>query len=169
MNKRDIMKDFLSFSFPEEAQLLAFGERLAKAFKAYLAEDSAHSLVVYLNGELGAGKTTLTRRIVQSFGHQGNVKSPTYTLVEEYALPPYHLYHFDLYRLADPEELEFMGIRDYFRAQTLCLLEWASKGEGMIPSADLIIQIDYEGEGRRITLKPQTDVIAQVLAKLSPD
>ena len=79
------------------------------------------------------------------------------------------MYHFDLYRLADPEELEFMGIRDYFRAQTLCLLEWASKGEGMIPSADLIIQIDYEGEGRRITLKPQTDVIAQVLAKLSPN
>lgn len=88
------MKDFLSFSFPEEAELLAFGERLAKVFKAYLAEDSAHSLVVYLNGELGAGKTTLTRRIVQSFGHQGNVKSPTYTLVEEYALPPYHLYQF---------------------------------------------------------------------------
>ena len=75
MNKRDIMKDFLSFSFPEEAELLAFGERLAKVFKAYLAEDSAHSLVVYLNGELGAGKTTLTRRIVQSFGHQGNVKA----------------------------------------------------------------------------------------------
>ena len=99
------MKDFLSFSFPEEAQLLAFGERLAKAFKAYLAEDSAHSLVVYLNGELGAGKTTLTRRIVQSFGHQGNVKSPTYTLVEEYNIAGKMIYHFDLYRLADPEEL----------------------------------------------------------------
>ena len=160
------MKDFLSFSFPEEAQLLAFGERLAKVFKAYLAEDSAHSLVVYLNGELGAGKTTLTRRIVQSFGHQGNVKSPTYTLVEEYALPPYHLYHFDLYRLADPEELEFMGIRDYFRPQTLCLLEWASKGEGMIPEADILVQIDYAEEGRNLHLYPKSEKGIQIASFL---
>ena len=160
------MKNFLSFSFPEEAQLLAFGERLAEAFKAYLAEDSTHSLVVYLNGELGAGKTTLTRRIVQSFGHQGNVKSPTYTLVEEYALPPYHLYHFDLYRLADPEELEFMGIRDYFRPQTLCLLEWASKGEGMIPEADILVQIDYAEEGRNLHLYPKSEKGIQIASFL---
>lgn len=160
------MIDSPSFSFPQEAELLQFGERLANAFQAYLAEKSDNALVIYLNGDLGAGKTTLTRRVVQTFGHTGNVKSPTYTLVEEYVLPPYSLYHFDLYRLADPEELEFMGIRDYFRPQTLCLLEWASKGQGMIPAADLVIQIDYEGEGRRITLQPQTEAGSAVLAKL---
>lgn len=160
------MTDLPSFSFPQESQLLAFGEKLAQAFQAYLAEKSENALVVYLNGDLGAGKTTLTRRIVQSFGHTGNVKSPTYTLVEEYALPPYQLYHFDLYRLADPEELEFMGIRDYFRPQTLCLLEWASKGEGVIPPADLVIHIDYEGEGRRIRLQSQSAAGDEILVKL---
>ncbi|WP_301099636.1 tRNA (adenosine(37)-N6)-threonylcarbamoyltransferase complex ATPase subunit type 1 TsaE [Otariodibacter sp.] len=142
------------FYLQNEAELLKFGKSLAEVLKISLDTNDS-PLVIYLNGELGAGKTTLTRSIVQSFGHKGNVKSPTYTLVEEYPLSPYTLYHFDLYRLTDPEELEFMGIRDYFRPKTLCLLEWASKGQGMIPEADLIIQIDYENEGRRIELLPQ--------------
>ena len=145
-----------SFFVENETALLQFGERLAGFLQAHLAANPNASLVVYLNGELGAGKTTLTRSIVKAFGHKGNVKSPTYTLVEEYQLPTYSLYHFDLYRLADPEELEFMGIRDYFLPQTLCLLEWASRGKGMIPEADIIIQIDYAAEGRHITLQPQT-------------
>lgn len=141
-----------TFYFPDETQMLAFGSKLADLMRNYLSENIERSLVIYLNGELGAGKTTLTRSIVRAFGYTGNVKSPTYTLVEEYSLPPFTLYHFDLYRLADPEELEFMGIRDYFRPQTLCLLEWAKKGEGMIPEADLIIQIDYANTGRNVSL-----------------
>lgn len=152
-----------SISVADEAELLAFGSQLAERLKAYLQADPNAALTLYLNGELGAGKTTLTRSIVRAFGHQGNVKSPTYTLVEEYALPPFAIYHFDLYRLADPEELEFMGIRDYFRPQTLCLLEWASRGEGMIPAADLIIQIDYADQGRNIQLLPQNEKLQTFL------
>ncbi len=156
----------LIFSFDNEADMLNFGERLAVSFKQFFAKSNENSLVVYLNGELGAGKTTLTRSIVRSFGYEGNVKSPTYTLVEEYQLSPYSLYHFDLYRLSDPEELEFMGIRDYFQPQSLCLLEWAIKGKGIIPDADLVIQIDYAGEGRKVTLLPQTPVLIDIISTI---
>lgn len=161
------MTDLAHFSFENEAEMLKFGSRLATHFRLMLDEDPHASLVVYLNGELGAGKTTLTRSIVQSFGYVGNVKSPTYTLVEEYALSPYALYHFDLYRLADPEELEFMGIRDYFRAQTICLLEWASRGKGMIPPPDLVVQIDYAEPGRTLTLQEQSPRGQHIIAKIS--
>ncbi|WP_373777078.1 tRNA (adenosine(37)-N6)-threonylcarbamoyltransferase complex ATPase subunit type 1 TsaE [Glaesserella sp.] len=153
------------FYVENEAQMLQFGAYLADELQAYLAASPTASLVIYLNGELGAGKTTLTRSIVQRFGHNGNVKSPTYTLVEEYQLSRYSLYHFDLYRLADPEELEFMGIRDYFGPQTICLFEWASRGEGMIPPADLVIQIDYQSEGRKVTLQPQNNIGQHIFAK----
>ncbi|OOH90344.1 tRNA (adenosine(37)-N6)-threonylcarbamoyltransferase complex ATPase subunit type 1 TsaE [Pasteurellaceae bacterium 15-036681] len=155
--------------FENEELMLQFGQQLAVKFQQYLAQDSQNSLVIYLNGELGAGKTTLTRSIVRAFGYQGNVKSPTYTLVEEYQLTPYAVYHFDLYRLAAPEELEFMGIRDYFRPQTLCLLEWASRGEGMIPQADIIVQIDYAQTGRHIELQPQTEAGKLLVANFLAD
>lgn len=141
------------FYCADETQLLQFGHNLAQTLKQQLEQHAENGIVIYLNGELGAGKTTLTRSIVHALGHQGNVKSPTYTLVEEYQLPPYVVYHFDLYRLSDPEELEFMGIRDYFRPQSLCLLEWATRGKGMIPDADLIIQIDYADTGRQLCLQ----------------
>lgn len=159
------MSDLVTFYFPDENRMLQFGQQFADAIRTYLEQDSAHCCVIYLNGELGAGKTTLTRSIVRAFGHQGNVKSPTYTLVEEYQLTPFCLYHFDLYRLADPEELEFMGIRDYFRPQTLCLLEWATKGKGVIPPADIIIQINYAELGRNLTLQPQNEIGDQIIAK----
>lgn len=152
------------FYCTDETQLLQFGQKLAEVCHRYLAASTDHSLVIYLDGELGAGKTTLTRSIVRAFGHQGNVKSPTYTLVEEYSLPPYSLYHFDLYRLSDPEELEFMGIRDYFRPQTLCLLEWATRGTGMIPDADLIIRIEYAEYGRNIRLNPLSEKTERLFA-----
>lgn len=155
------------FYLANEAELLEFGTQLAVGFQQFFANAEKTSLVIYLNGELGAGKTTLTRSIVKAFGHQGNVKSPTYTLVEEYALNPYTLYHFDLYRLADPEELEFMGIRDYFRENTISLLEWASRGKGMIPDADLVIQLDYKDNGRTLRLQPQTEAGKQICTLLA--
>ncbi|AUI65223.1 MULTISPECIES: tRNA (adenosine(37)-N6)-threonylcarbamoyltransferase complex ATPase subunit type 1 TsaE [Glaesserella] len=157
----------LSFYFATEEEMLNFGHTFALTLKDHLAKEPSASFVIYLNGELGAGKTTLTRSIVKAFGHTGNVKSPTYTLVEEYNLSPFSLYHFDLYRLSDPEELEFMGIRDYFRPQTLCLLEWATRGEGMIPDADFIIQIDYADNGRNLHLLPQTETAKQILVNYS--
>ena len=119
-----------------------------------------------LIGKNGAGKTTLTRGMVQGLGYQGNVKSPTYTLVEEYSIAGKMIYHFDLYRLADPEELEFMGIRDYFSQNCICLIEWAEKGEGILPEADLLVNIDYYDDARNITLIAQNSVGEHILTQL---
>lgn len=148
----------------DETAMLNFGQKLVNAVRRL---DYRSRLVFYLKGQLGAGKTTLSRGIVQALGYQGKVKSPTYTLVEEYHFPEITVYHFDLYRLSDPEELEFMGIRDYFSDRTLCLIEWAEKGEGILPEADLLITIDYAEESRQITLFPQNRQAIQLVEILS--
>ncbi len=138
--------------------MLALGERLAATL--------APGLVVYLEGELGMGKTTLVRGIVQAMGHAGAVKSPTYTLVEPYELSEITLYHFDLYRLGHPEELEFMGIRDYFSDHSLALIEWPERGQSFLPPADLVVRIEREGRGRRLQLAAQSSRGRECLAGL---
>lgn len=152
-----------SFHLVDEAATVALGKALSNAVR----HDVEQGIVVYLNGDLGAGKTTFTRGFVQGMGHTGKVKSPTYTLVEPYDLGEWQVYHFDLYRLADPEELEFIGIRDYFNEKSCSFIEWPEKGVGLLANADLIINIVYIGEQRNLTIVAQNDHGIRVLSALS--
>lgn len=136
----------------------ALGRRLAAALQG--------RGVVYLQGELGAGKTTLTRGVLRGYGHEGAVKSPTYTLVEPYELPRATVFHFDLYRLTDPEELELMGIREYFRPDALVLVEWPERGQPLLPPADVVITIRANDNGRELMLAAQNEYGRSVLTAL---
>ena len=133
------------------------GESAQEALGAQLAAQCDEGLVIFLHGELGAGKTTLTRGFLRGMGYQGKVKSPTYTLVEEYDLGGKTCYHFDLYRLADPEELEYMGIRDFLLEKDILLIEWPEKGLGFLPAADVMIDISYENQARSVAIKGMTE------------
>jgi tRNA threonylcarbamoyladenosine biosynthesis protein TsaE len=124
---------------------------------AQLASQLPEKGIVFLHGTLGAGKTTLVRGILRAFGHRGSTKSPTYTIVEPYSVlseknTSRRVYHFDLYRLSEPEELEYMGIRDYFDENALCFIEWPENGKGFLPVADFEIELNYSGEQRLVEL-----------------
>jgi tRNA threonylcarbamoyladenosine biosynthesis protein TsaE len=154
----------LDYFLPDENSTISIGYSLASVVKTNIHQKA---LVVYLHGDLGAGKTTLTRGFVRGMGHSGNVKSPTYTLVEPYELPPWRIFHFDLYRLSDPEELEYMGIRDYFNNDCCCFIEWPEKGARLLANADLTITIAYKDEQRVISLQAKSSYGEQVVTSLA--
>lgn len=133
-----------SVFLPDEASTLSFGERLAPRLPP--------SALIFLRGDLGAGKTTLVRGILRGLGHSGSVKSPTYTLLEPYELPRSVVYHFDFYRIADSGELEFIGIDELMESDALKLVEWPERAEGRLPAPDVEVRLQVEGEGRRIEI-----------------
>lgn len=143
----------------DEIEMQAFGETLARV--------CSDTLVIYLHGPLGAGKTTLVRGLLRGLGYTGSVKSPTYTLVETYDYASGAVFHFDFYRLSDPLELEYMGIQDYFKPHAICLIEWPDKGSGLLPAPDVDCYIDYQAEGRKLLLQARSRYGKQMLERLS--
>ena len=137
-----------------EVQLKNEGDTIR--FGASLGEFLLGGGRVYIKGNLGAGKTTLCRGILRKFGFFGAVKSPTFTLVEPYELETGTIYHFDLYRLADPDELEYIGMDEYFEVCNLCLVEWPERADGKLPGADLEIELILKNRSRDIILRPIT-------------
>lgn len=123
--------------------------------------------LVTLRGNLGGGKTTLCRGIIQAMGHKGAVKSPTYTLVEPYELGDKRVMHYDLYRLADPEELPFLGIRDYLDSETLTLIEWPERAGALLPDPDLTLNLEVQDGGRLLRCEPGTPRGSELLSKLA--
>ncbi|WP_369602714.1 tRNA (adenosine(37)-N6)-threonylcarbamoyltransferase complex ATPase subunit type 1 TsaE [Hahella sp. SMD15-11] len=152
------------------AELILESEAGTEKLGAALAHVVQAPATVFLEGTLGAGKTTLVRYWLRALGHSGAVKSPTYTLVEPYELDGVTLYHFDLYRLGDPEELEYMGMRDYFDSESLRLIEWAERGQGLLPEPDWLIRLVPEGSRRRITLQgPAAQAVANRMTEHASD
>ena len=127
-----------------EQEMLEAGGKLALQLRP--------GMLVFLQGNLGAGKTTLVRGILRGLGHEGSVKSPTYNLVEPYTIEGQAFFHFDLYRLMDVEELEYMGMRDYLNKDSICFIEWPDKGEGFLPQPDLLLDVKIDGSQRELIM-----------------
>ena len=138
-------------SGPAESRHLA-DETATLDFGRGLAERLRPGQLIFLEGQLGAGKTTLVRGILRAFGHTGAVKSPTYTLLEPYEIGDLLIYHFDLYRIGDSEELDYIGIDELMDSNAIKLVEWPERGAERLPQADMIIRLAPEGKGRRVEL-----------------
>jgi len=128
----------------DEQAMLAAGQHLVKQLQP--------GMLIFLQGDLGAGKTTLVRGVLRGLGYQGSVKSPTYNLVESYTINEQQLFHFDLYRLMDEEELEYMGMRDYLSSDSICFIEWPNNGAGYLPKPDMLIKININAEQRELLI-----------------
>ena len=142
-------------------------EAATRKLGADLATACTGSVVAYLQGELGAGKSTFVRGFLASRGYQGAVKSPTYTLVEPYELAEGTVLHLDLYRLSHPEELEYLGIRDLADPSTTLLVEWPEQGHGFLPPADIVLTLEYRAHGREANVVALTARGSRYLAQLA--
>ena len=136
------MANDITLILDNEAATLACGDKFSRIV--------ACGLVVYLHGDLGAGKTTFVRGVLHGLGHAGKVKSPTYTLVEPYIVFNYNIYHFDLYRFIDEEEWDAAGFRDYFNAQSICMIEWPEKAAHVLPEPDIHVHLSHFQNARKI-------------------
>ncbi|HWA38852.1 MAG TPA: tRNA (adenosine(37)-N6)-threonylcarbamoyltransferase complex ATPase subunit type 1 TsaE [Burkholderiales bacterium] len=146
-------------SLPDEAATLRLGERLAAGI--------GPGRVMHLRGDLGAGKTTLARGLLRALGQSGRIKSPTYTLVELYPLSSLNLYHFDLYRFKDRTEWLNSGFREYFNADSACLVEWPERAGDLLSPPDVDVHLEFDGAGRRARLASHTPAGSSWLSSLS--
>lgn len=151
-----------------QVQLLVDDEKRMRSLGGLLAKFCQLGMVIFLQGELGAGKTTLIRGFLNELGYKDIVKSPTYTLVESYLINQYHVYHFDLYRLHSPEELLEIGLRDYLKNDSICLIEWPEKAGDILPLATLYCTIEVPKNGMRriVTLSAKTPIGQQLLKNI---
>ena len=133
----------------DEREMLEAGQQLALLLKP--------GMLVFLVGDLGAGKTTLVRGVLRGLGHDGAVKSPTYNLVEPYTIKGQSVFHFDLYRVRDAEELEYMGMRDYLSKESICFVEWPVNGGDLLPEPDFLVEINIYGSERELLISNYKD------------
>ncbi len=156
------MQHFTAY-LPDESATASFGAALARAL--------APGLVIYLHGDLGAGKTALTRALLHAAGHQGTVKSPTYTLSEPYRVQldgqPVNVIHYDLYRMSSPEEFLDAGFREDFDGRNICIVEWPEKGEPVLPLPDVKVLLKVSGLGREVELQALSEIGLLCLDRLS--
>ena len=148
--------------------MLIKDEVAMRQFGAELMTACESGGVIALHGNLGTGKTTLVRGALESLGVTSGIRSPTYTLIEFYQLTPLCIAHFDLYRLSDGEELEYLGYRDYLNQTTLCFIEWPERAEGYLSDIGLQINIDYDVDGRQLELKSMSDWGTSISATINP-
>lgn len=142
---------------------------IAQQFAAQLALEPIlqQGVMVYLEGDLGAGKSFFCRALIQTFLPEQRVKSPTYTILESYETPAATIFHLDLYRLCDPEELEFLGIRELLLPPYLVLVEWPSKGDGYLAKADILLHFEVTAHGRKLTIIAQNKRVQPLVKNLA--
>jgi tRNA threonylcarbamoyladenosine biosynthesis protein TsaE len=157
-NQFSSLSHTLTVRLPDEAATIEFGRNLAPLLLP--------GMVVWLDGDLGAGKTTLARALLRALGHCGPVKSPTYTLVEVYVVSSIYWYHFDFYRFNHPEEFEDAGLGEYFRDDAVCLVEWPEKAAGYVPQADLVLVFRFADGGRELDVVAGSEAGRQCLSSL---
>jgi len=148
MKEQQLKSDSGEIAFPQEQDMIRFAARFASGLRV--------PLVIWLEGELGSGKTTFARGLIQALGYHGRVKSPTYGLLEQYQADRCNILHMDLYRIGEPGELEFLGLADLLDNQTILLIEWPDKGGKWIPEADFVFKFGYTPEGRDLHWSART-------------
>jgi tRNA threonylcarbamoyladenosine biosynthesis protein TsaE len=156
----------MRITLASEQETIALGQALADALKSH-RENSARSLMIYLHGDLGAGKSTLARALLRALGVVGSIKSPTYALLEAYDTALGLVLHLDLYRLSEPHELAYLGADELFADAVLSLVEWPEKATGALPAPDLRLQLEHAAAGRTAMISAASPTGQQFFPKLA--